>query len=768
MTDPAVVLFEVAGHEDVGPPVSGRPVLARPAVLALLPAAVLVGLLVVVPFVVTAATSLVADAGPGNYGVLGDPRARHALGNSLRWLLLAPAVCVVAVLLAQVGRRSSRMRGVLLLALVAPMAVSMLVTGFSFRLLFDPEPTRGPVTALATGVHDLVSHPAPLPGGRPEPLSAGAVPPSPGGRVDGPVRLTDDPDGSGDLVTAATVSAGSWAELAVLGVTGRPVSPSTPDRTSPVVPPTEIRGRVLANGTPAARVPVAAVRAGEVVARATTGPDGAFRLGLAGQPAGGGARYALRIPAAAVAPRWVGPDFLGPVWIGRVLALAFGWAWTGFAVVLCRAALDGVPRDLLRMARAHGAGRIRTLRTVVLPALVPALGVVVLTLLVAAARVFELVYVGAPGATQSDADVVSTHWLRERAILGDGRSAALAMLLVLLVTVPALVVVRGLGRGWPRGPDAADRSGFTPAVGAGGTDGSRLLRVLRRAVASLVVGLWLMPFLLLLLTSLRHPDDAAVAGFWVPGRHPWGLQSYAELLRTTPLPGALWQTAVRATASAILVSAVAVPAAYALTHGGLPRRASGGLVAGTAALAVMPVQAVAAPLNTAFATLRLVGAPTALLLVHVAFGVPFAVLLVRAAFAAVPAADIAVTGPGMAGATSVIGSLLQRCWPTVLAAAVLEFVLVWNDLLVGLLLGGPGTSVATLVLLGQARQFGTSAGVLAAGAVITMVVPLAVVLGTSRWLVRGLAVGVPGGGVPAGVVPGGGVPGGGVPGGEHR
>jgi ABC-type glycerol-3-phosphate transport system permease component len=48
----------------------------------------------------------------------------------------------------------------------------------------------------------------------------------------------------------------------------------------------------------------------------------------------------------------------------------------------------------------------------------------------------------------------------------------------------------------------------------------------------------------------------------------------------------------------------------------------------------------------------------------------------------------------------------------------------------------------SLALLGGTRQFAVDAGVLTASAVVATAVPLLLVLGTGRWLVRGLAAGV--------------------------
>jgi alpha-glucoside transport system permease protein len=78
----------------------------------------------------------------------------------------------------------------------------------------------------------------------------------------------------------------------------------------------------------------------------------------------------------------------------------------------------------------------------------------------------------------------------------------------------------------------------------------------------------------------------------------------------------------------------------------------------------------------------------------------------------------------------------------VLAVAALEFIQVWNDLVVALLVGGSGDPAVTLVLASQAREFTTSSGLLAATAVTIMIVPLGLVLAAGRWVVQGLAAGV--------------------------
>jgi alpha-glucoside transport system permease protein len=141
--------------DDVGPtrrdrirPETGR------AYLYLAPATLVVGGLLVWPAIRTVVDSLTI----GCRGVClanftdawSDPLARRALLRTLAWAVALPVVLTaVGYLLAVVSRRVRR-AGVLTVLLVAPMALPMLATAVAFRLLYDPDPSRGLVTALTS------------------------------------------------------------------------------------------------------------------------------------------------------------------------------------------------------------------------------------------------------------------------------------------------------------------------------------------------------------------------------------------------------------------------------------------------------------------------------------------------------------------------------------------------------------------------------------------------------------------------------------------
>jgi alpha-glucoside transport system permease protein len=158
-------------------------------------------------------------------------------------------------------------------------------------------------------------------------------------------------------------------------------------------------------------------------------------------------------------------------------------------------------------------------------------------------------------------------------------------------------------------------------------------------------------------------------------------------------------------------------------------------------LAVTPVQMYAAPLRDAIGAAGLAGSRIALALVHAAAGLPFAVLLLRSAFASAPPVLVSEALQGPARQSAVLATVQRTYRPALVAVAVLEFVLVWNDFIVGFLISGPGTTPLSLVLWGEARQFSASSGTVAAAAVVASVVPVVLMLSFWQTVVRGLTVG---------------------------
>ena len=428
----------------VGPPdPPGRPTgtlsggSPRVAALFLTPALLLALVFLVYPTAYSVVRSLFDARGTGFVGVgnyvaaFTDDRTFVALRNSVIWVLVAPTLVTTLGLVLAVLTERIRWAAAVRLVMFMPLAISLVASGIIFRLVYEEDPDRGLVNAVAVSVHDLFTPASPYPGVRPR---------EGGGLVAGPdgALVTAEPVGAQDAVGLA-VTGYDPADLPVQASTALLPEPGpglrglvwldvggTPDRT----------GEVDAGERGMPRVAVEVVDSDRVVATATTGDDGRFTVpDLTGGP------YTVRLPAANFAEPFRGLTWLGPVLVTPVVISAWLWIMTGFAMTLIVAGLASIPRDALEAARVDGATEWQVFRRVTVPLLSPVLLVVFVTLVINVLKVFDLVFVIAPGSVQEEANVLALQvWqVAFGAGGGDqGLGSALAVLLFLLV-VPAMV-----------------------------------------------------------------------------------------------------------------------------------------------------------------------------------------------------------------------------------------------------------------------------------------------------------------------------------------
>jgi alpha-glucoside transport system permease protein len=171
-----------------------------------------------------------------------------------------------------------------------------------------------------------------------------------------------------------------------------------------------------------------------LVASATTGADGTFAI--SGLSPG---RYLLELPASNFAQPYNGVSWLGPSLVTPAIIAAYLWIWSGFAMVLIAAGLSGVPRELQESARVDGASEWQIFRKVTVPLLAPVLLTVLVTLVINVLKVFDLVFVIAPGSTLPDANVLAVQmWSVSFGGAQDqGLGSAIGVFLYVLV-LPAL------------------------------------------------------------------------------------------------------------------------------------------------------------------------------------------------------------------------------------------------------------------------------------------------------------------------------------------
>lgn len=407
----------------------------------LLPALVLLGALVVYPIVYSVYRSFLDQSGTGfagldNYEALfTDATIRTAVKNNAIWVVFAPTVATVLGLIFAVLTERIRWGTAFKLIVFMPMAISMLAAGIIFRLVYEQAPERGVANAVAVGVHDTFAESSGFPKAHPlpvHPLKAG---------------------GGGSFVTKEAVRAGQPVSLPLVGV----VPAKMPGDAEPAKAATAsgdgITGTAWLDftkgggGKPNVVDPkelglkgltVEAVKDGKVVATATAGADGVFTL-----PASADGSL-LRLPADNFREPYNGVDWLGPSLVTPGIIGSYVWMWAGFAMVLIAAGLAGLPRELLEAARVDGANEWQVFRRITVPMLAPVLAVVLVTLMINVLKIFDLVFIIAPGSSQDDANVLALQLYRTSfgtdADLGVG--SAIAVLLLLLVIPVMLFNIR--------------------------------------------------------------------------------------------------------------------------------------------------------------------------------------------------------------------------------------------------------------------------------------------------------------------------------------
>lgn len=417
-----------------GPLSGGSP---RLAALFLTPALLLVVVFLVYPTAYSLVRSVFDARGDEFVGVenyvtaFTDDRTLVALRNSVIWVVVAPSLVTTIGLVLAVLTERIRWATAFRLVMFMPLAISLVASGIIFRLVYEEDPDRGLVNAVVVSVHDVFSPASPYEGARPREGGGLVVAPDGALGTSGPVGAQGalglpvtgfDPV---DLPRQASAAVLPEPGAGLRGLVWLDVG-GTPDRT----------GEVDAGERGMPGIAVEVLEAGRIVATATTGDDGRFTVpDLEGGP------YTVRLPAASFAEPFRGLTWLGPVLVTPVVIAAWLWIMTGFAMTLIAAGLASIPRDALEAARVDGATEWQVFRRVTVPLLSPVLLVVFVTLVINVLKVFDLVFVIAPGSVQEEANVLALQvWQVSFGAGGgdQGLGSALAVLLFLLV-LPAVV-----------------------------------------------------------------------------------------------------------------------------------------------------------------------------------------------------------------------------------------------------------------------------------------------------------------------------------------
>ncbi|GGM92791.1 sugar ABC transporter permease [Terrabacter tumescens] len=263
---------------------------------------------------------------------------------------------------------------------------------------------------------------------------------------------------------------------------------------------------------------------------------------------------------------------------------------------------------------------------------------------------------------------------------------------------------------------------------------------------TILVILWTIPTLGLLVTSFRTRDDAAGSGWWTALFNPfgasWTTSNYAGAWTGSDLSSGFINSIVVAIPATVIPIMFAAFAAYAFTFMEFPFKEFFFLL--IIAVMVVPIQVAFQPMLNVLGPrgLGISGQYIAVWLLHTGFGMPLCIYVLRNYMSTLPRS--VVESAKIDGC-----SHFQTFWrlvapmsiPAIAAFATLQFLWVWNDLLIAkLFLKSENTTVIVKLqqLLGTQGQ---GQELLTAGAFISIIIPMIVFVTLQRFMIRGMTSG---------------------------
>lgn len=269
------------------------------------------------------------------------------------------------------------------------------------------------------------------------------------------------------------------------------------------------------------------------------------------------------------------------------------------------------------------------------------------------------------------------------------------------------------------------------------------------SLLSIVIAvLWTIPTAGLLVTSFRQNRmEISSSGWWTslaPSRwKDFGLGNYKSVLGGGYNLGSYFVNSFVITIPGVLIPiTLALMAAYAFAWCKFPGRNA--LFVAVFTMQVVPVQVTMIPLLTQYVKWGLNNTFWVLWLSHTIFGLPLAIFLLHNFMLDIPKELIeAAKMDGAGHVQTFLKVVLPLMVPAVASFAIFQFLWVWNDLLVALAFAGntPATAPLTSRLSDMVGSRGSAWYLLAPGAFIAMIVPVAVFLLLQRYFVRGMLAG---------------------------
>ena len=244
----------------------------------------------------------------------------------------------------------------------------------------------------------------------------------------------------------------------------------------------------------------------------------------------------------------------------------------------------------------------------------------------------------------------------------------------------------------------------------------------------------LYPFYYLLDNAFRNQSQYDL-------QHGHSTAGWTQLFQNLPVGSELLNSTIVCAAAILIILVVSTSSGFAFAK--LRYRGSGTIFLLVVAALMVPLQSIIIPEYVNMAKFHLISSYTGAVLVYAALGTPFATFLMATYYRGISDELIeAAVMDGLSYERTFLQIALPLSLPAIATVTVLQFIQIWDDLLVGLLFLPTGDRTITVGLAALSSGRTTSIPVLMAGSLISAIPAIVVYLIFQRHLVKGLTLGM--------------------------
>ncbi|MDI3473665.1 MAG: multiple sugar transport system permease protein [Thermotogaceae bacterium] len=267
----------------------------------------------------------------------------------------------------------------------------------------------------------------------------------------------------------------------------------------------------------------------------------------------------------------------------------------------------------------------------------------------------------------------------------------------------------------------------------------KILRYIRIATMWLVALIWILPFVGVFMTAIR-PMEEILDGWWNFEKFNLTFENFSKALThpTASLAQGTKNSLIVAIPATVIPLLIATMAGYGFSRYKFPsKKLTFILIIITLAL---PQQMIAVPVFQLLNAFGLVDRYLGLILIHSAWGIPWITFFMRNFFSTIPAnIEEAARIDGASDFLVFFRIIFPLALPGIASAAALQFTWVWSDFFLALIsVYSPEKLLATQRIPLMRGVYHVDWGLLAAGAILVLVVPLTVYVILQKQYVKGM------------------------------